>query len=169
MKFAAYLLTAIMIGAVSGQAIGADNSTSAEGAPEEFVWFNGDNDQTSASLIFGSRESAEDISVAFTCTRGSGTIRLFVAETGETLKPGQKVSVTLTAGTGKVDAEGEVVPNEMAGGTSSNVDLPASAPVFATMTEAAGTLEIAVADAEISLPLKGIGTKATDLAAVCRK
>lgn len=167
------LLAAVFAGAIAGHAIGAEEPAAAGAnsgeASVEYVWFNGDDDAKSASLLYGNRESAEDLTLALNCKRGSGTVKLFAAETGEKLKRGQKTSLTLSAGTVKATANGKALPNEMAGGTSTEATLPASEPIFAAMTEAAGTLEIAVADMKIAVPLKGIGTKAADFAAACRK
>jgi hypothetical protein len=169
------LLAAMTLGLIAGHAFSADAPSPAAPEPVDsdeappYVWFNGVTDATHSSLVYGSQESAEDTALSLICTRGSGTVSLFFAESGDKLKAGQQVNLTVSAGTAKLTVKGKTTANEMAGGTSTEAELSADAPLFTAMTETAGLLELDVEGTKGTVPLSGIGTKASEFAAACRK
>jgi hypothetical protein len=118
-------------------------------------------------LAFGS-DSAEDTPVVFDCKAGTGTVRVFVAETDAALKANQKLIATFVAGATTSKVAGRTVANEDAGIPSFQGTLPATDPLFAAFS-AADDLSIQVGAAYQDVPLQLIGEHATEFAGLCRR
>jgi hypothetical protein len=134
--------------------------------PEDRSWRLSEADGR-AILAFGS-DNAEDTPVVFDCKAGSGTVRVFVAETDAALKANQKLVATFVAGAATSKVPGRTVANEDAGIPSFRGTLPATDPLFAAFS-AADDLSIQVGAAHQDVPLQLIGEHATEFAGLCRR
>src|SRR5262249_55921665 len=82
--------------------------------PEEKPEWRLDKDGNQSFLNYGT-DNAEELVISFSCKPGSKTIHIFIAETGEDLKPRKPLTASLTAGTVTSKVPGRTLPNELAG------------------------------------------------------
>ena len=124
------------------------------------------NDKDQATLRYG--DDSEESVVVFSCKPRSNAVRLFVGETDASLKPNEKTTAAISAGSQKATVRGRTVPNELAGVPSFMGGLEASDPLFAALT-GSDNLVIKVAKSRTVVPLKSIGSKGADFIKACRK
>jgi len=124
------------------------------------------SEKDQASLRYG--DDSEESVVVFSCKPRSDAVRVFVGETDASLKPNEKATAAISAGSQKATVRGRTVPNELAGVPSFMGSLEASDPLFAALT-GSDNLVIKVAKARTVVPLKGIGSKGADFIKACRK
>jgi len=124
------------------------------------------NDRVQATLRYG--DDSEESVVVFSCKPRSDAVRIFVGETDASLKPNEKATAQVSAGSLKTTVRGRTVPNELAGVPSFMGGLSAADPLFAALT-GSDNLVIKVAKARTVVPLKGIGGKGADFIKACRK
>jgi hypothetical protein len=124
------------------------------------------NEKDQATLRYG--DDSEESVVVFSCKPRSDAVRIFVGETDASLKPNEKTTAQVSAGSQKTTVRGRTVPNELAGVPSFMGGLEASDPLFAALT-GSGDLVIKVAKSRTVVPLKSIGSKAADFSKACRK
>lgn len=116
----------------------------------EWIFDTGDED---AYLVFGVPET-DDAGVSFGCTLQSGEIRVFVPETGDELKPDQKIPLTIIVGGKTFTFGGVTTPNEMSGTTSAEAEIPAQDALFADLRKA-DRFELRAGTEENIYPLEG--------------
>jgi len=124
------------------------------------------NDKDQVTLRYG--DDSEESVVVFSCKPRSDAVRLFVGETDASLKPNEKATAAISAGSQKATVRGRTVPNELAGVPSFMGGLSAADPLFAALT-GSDNLVIKVAKARTVVPLKSIGSKGADFIKACRK
>jgi hypothetical protein len=120
-----------------------------------------------AILNYGTPES-DETTLTFSCIPRSGKVRLFVGETSDKLKPGDKAKAILAAGGVKTQAQGKILANEMAGVPSFEGVIDARDALFSALAPAE-TLAVAVGPSQTAVPLKGLGDKAARFAQSCAK
>lgn len=126
-----------------------------------------DTETSEAFLSYGT-DNAEELVISFSCKTGGGTIRIFIAETGEDLKPSQSITASLTAGAVTSKARGRTQPNELAGIPSFDGTLPAADPLFTALVKAE-RLVMTVGATSQEAPLQDLGDKADRFIRSCRK
>ncbi len=137
---------------------------------DQRVWTLGGLEEKNADSIYlgyGVPESDDSLG-SFTCTPGSGLVKIWIAETSAKLKAGGKTTAILSVGEKTAKVAGKLVPNEEAGVPSFEGSLPAKEPIFAAMTSGE-TLEIAVGGAKRTAPLANATEKFKKFAAACAK
>ncbi len=136
----------------------------------ERVWTLGGLEEKNADSIYlgyGVPETDDSLG-SFTCAPGSGLVKIWIAETSDKLKAGDKATANLSVGEKTAKVVGKLVPNEEAGAPSFEGRLPAKDPIFAAMTSGE-TLEIAVGGAKRTAPLANASEKFKKFAAACAK
>jgi hypothetical protein len=134
------------------------------------VWTLGgleEKDADSIYLGYGVPESDDSLG-SFTCAPGSGVVKIWIAETSDRLKAGDKATATLSVGQKTTKVAGKLVANEEAGAPSFEARLPAKDPIFAAMT-GGDTLNIAIGGAQRTAPLAEATEKFKKFAAACGK
>jgi len=124
------------------------------------------NEKDQATLRYG--DDSEESVIVFSCKPRSDAVRIFVGETGASLKPNEKTTASISAGNQKATVRGRTVPNELAGVPSFMGGLSAADPLFAALT-GSDNLVIKIAKARTVVPLKSIGSKGADFIKACRK
>jgi hypothetical protein len=158
MKFVAFAaLSAIAVIACSAQSLNA----------QQYKWQLIKDSDGEAMLSYGG-ESAEDMPIQLNCKRRSGVIKVFVAETSEALKPNRRIDATLAAGSVRSSVAGKTLPNEDAGVPSFQSTMQATDPLLDALA-GANSLSIDIGASHQQIPLKGIGDKSREFAALCRK
>jgi hypothetical protein len=137
----------------------------AEGDPGR-SWFAGASKED-AALTYGTPES-DDVVLTLNCVRGSGAVNIFIGETSEMFKPGQKTTVAFGVGAVKASFPGEFKVNEEAGVPSLEARAQAAAPVFAAMNDRE-TIALAIGAWNLKVPLKGVGAKAAEFVKACSR
>lgn len=134
------------------------------------VWILGgleEKDADSIYLGYGTPESDDSVA-SFTCAPGSGVVKIWIAETSDKLKAGDKATATLSVGPKTAKVAGKLVANEEAGVPSFEGRLPAKDPIFAVMA-GGETLDIAIGGAQRTAPLADATEKFKKFAAACAK
>ncbi|TLG78736.1 hypothetical protein [Methylocystis sp. B8] len=134
------------------------------------VWTLGgleDKDADSIYLGYGVPESDDSLG-SFTCAPGSGVVKIWVAETSDKLKAGDKATATLSVGQKTAKVAGKLVPNEEAGVPSFEASLQTKDPIFAAMTSGE-TLNISIGGAQRTAPLADAAEKFKKFTAACAK
>ena len=102
---------------------------------DQRVWTLGGLEEKNADSIYlgyGVPESDDSLG-SFTCAPGSGLVKIWIAETSDKLKAGDKATAILSVGEKTAKVAGKLVPNEEAGVPSFEGRLPAKDPIFAAM------------------------------------
>lgn len=144
--------------------------SAARAEPDARAWILGgleDKNADSIYLGYGTPESDDSV-VSFTCAPESGVAKIWISETSDKLKAGEKATALLAVGGTKAKAAGKLMPNEEAGVPSFEGRLPAKDPIFAAMA-AGETLDLSVGAAKHSAPLAGASDKFQKFAAACAK
>jgi hypothetical protein len=134
------------------------------------VWTLGgleEKDADSIYLGYGVPESDDSLG-SFTCAPGSGVVKIWIAETSDKLKAGDKATAIISVGDKKSKVAGKLIPNEEAGVPSFEGSLPAKDPIFAAMSNGE-TLNIAIGGAQRTAPLADATEKFKKFAAACAK
>jgi hypothetical protein len=134
------------------------------------VWTLGgleEKDADSIYLGYGVPESDDSLG-SFTCAPGSGVVKIWIAETSDKLKAGDKATAVLSVGQKTAKVAGKLVPNEEAGVPSFEGSLQAKEPIFAAMTNGE-TLNISIGGAQRTAPLADAADKFKKFAAACAK
>jgi len=134
------------------------------------VWTLGgleEKDADSIYLGYGTPESDDSLG-SFTCAPGSGVVKIWVAETSDKLKAGDKATAVLSVGQKTAKVAGKLVPNEEAGVPSFEGSFQAKEPIFAAMTSGE-TLSISIGGAQRTAPLAEAAEKFKKFAAACAK
>jgi len=134
------------------------------------VWTLGgleEKDADSIYLGYGVPETDDSLG-SFTCAPGSGSVKVWIAETSDKLKAGDKATATLSVGQKTAKVAGKLIPNEEAGVPSFEGRLPAKDPIFSAMT-GGETLDIAIGGAQRTAPLADAAEKFRKFAAACAK
>lgn len=134
------------------------------------VWTLGgleEKDADSIYLGYGVPESDDSLG-SFTCAPGSGVVKIWVAETSDKLKAGDKATATLSVGQKTAKVAGKLVPNEEAGVPSFEASLQTKDPIFAAMTSGE-TLNISIGGAQRTAPLADAVEKFKKFTAACAK
>jgi hypothetical protein len=134
------------------------------------VWTLGgleEKDADSIYLGYGVPESDDSLG-SFTCAPGSGVVKIWIAETSDKLKAGDKAAAIFSVGDKKSKVAGKLIPNEEAGVPSFEGSLPAKDPIFAAMA-GGDTLNIAIGGAQRTAPLADATEKFKKFAAACAK
>jgi hypothetical protein len=137
---------------------------------DQRVWTLGgleEKDADSIYLGYGTPESDDSLG-SFTCAPGSGVVKIWIAETSEKLKAGDKATASLSVGQKTAKVAGKLVPNEEAGVPSFEGSLQAKDPIFAAMTSG-GTLNVSIGGAQRTAPLADATEKFKKFAAACAK
>ncbi|KAF0124274.1 MAG: hypothetical protein FD148_2517, partial [Methylocystaceae bacterium] len=98
---------------------------------DQRVWTLGgleDKNADSIYLGYGVPESDDSLG-SFTCTPGSGLVKIWIAETSAKLKAGGKTTAILSVGEKTAKVAGKLVPNEEAGVPSFEGSLTAKEPI----------------------------------------
>lgn len=138
--------------------------------PNGRVWILGgleDKNADSIYLGYGTPESDDSV-VSFTCAPESGVMKIWISETSDKAKAGEKATALLAVGATKAKAAGKLMPNEEAGVPSFEGRLPAKDPIFTAMATGE-TLDLSVGSAKHSTPLAGDSDKFRKFAAACAK
>lgn len=106
-----------------------------------------------AYLVFGVPES-DDVGVSFGCTLQSGEIRIFIAETGDDLKPDDKIKLVIRIGGKDVAYDGITTPNELSATTSAEATIPANDALFQDLRKA-DRFTVKAGMEENTFPLEG--------------
>ncbi len=144
--------------------------SSAQAEPNARVWTLGGLEEKNADSIylgFGVPETDDSLG-SFTCKPGSGAVKIWIAETSDKLKAGEKATAILSVGETKAKVAGKLMPNEEAGVPSFEGSIAAKDPIFAAMV-GGDTLVVAVGPAKHDAPLTGAGEKFKKFAAACAK
>lgn len=149
----------------TGLAAASAKDSTKDAAKDAATWST-INGKDQATLRYG--DDSEESVVVFSCKPRSDAVRIFVGETDASLKPNEKATASIAAGSQKATVRGRTVPNELAGVPSFMGGLSASDPLFAALT-GSDNLVIKVAKARTVVPLKSIGSKAADFSKACRK
>jgi hypothetical protein len=112
--------------------------------------------------------NAEDTPIAFSCKAGRGLVNVWINETGKGVRPGRSMIASLTAGRTTSKVRGKTLPNEEAGTPSFEGTLPASDPLFATLSKERA-LVFVVGPSRGQVPLRDIGDKADRFSRLCQK
>lgn len=134
------------------------------------VWTLGgleEKDADSIYLGYGVPESDDSLG-SFTCAPGSGVVKIWVAETSDKLKAGDKTTAILSVGQKTAKVAGKLVPNEEAGVPSFEGSLQVKDPIFAAMTSGE-TLNISIGGAQHTAPLADAADKFKKFTAACAK
>jgi hypothetical protein len=134
------------------------------------VWTLGgleEKDADSIYLGYGVPESDDSLG-SFTCAPGSGIVKIWVAETSDKLKAGDKAAAILSVGQKTAKVAGKLVPNEEAGVPSFEASLQVKDPIFAAMTSGE-TLSISIGGAQRTAPLADAAEKFKKFTAACAK
>jgi hypothetical protein len=137
---------------------------------DQRVWTLGGLEEKNADSIYlgyGVPESDDSLG-SFTCAPGSGSVKIWIAETSAKLKAGGKTTAILSVGDKMAKVAGKLLPNEEAGVPSFEGSLPAKDPIFAAMA-GGETLDIAVGGIKRSAPLADATEKFKKFAAACAK
>lgn len=137
---------------------------------DQRVWTLGgleDKNADSIYLGYGVPETDDSLG-SFTCAPGSGVVKIWIAETSDKLKPGNKATAILSVGEKTTKVAGRLAPNEEAGVPSFEGRLPAKDPIFAAMTSGE-TLGVAIGGAKRTAPLAAAAEKFKKFAAACAK
>jgi hypothetical protein len=110
----------------------------------------------------------EDTPIAFSCKAGRGLVNVWINETGKGVRPGRSMIASLTAGRTTSKVRGKTLPNEEAGTPSFEGTLPASDPLFATLSKER-VLVFVVGPSRGQVPLRDIGDKADRFSRLCQK
>jgi hypothetical protein len=113
-------------------------------------------------------DNAEDISIAFSCKAGRGSVEVFMAETSTGVKPRRSMTASLTAGGTTSKVRGKTLPNEEAGTPSFEGAMPANDTLFAALSKER-SLVIVVGPSRDQVPLREIGDKADRFSRSCQK
>jgi hypothetical protein len=136
-------------------------------------WF-GANAPGARSLFYGplpakgEAPNPETIQLLMRCAEKEKAIVLFVAETGDKLKPGANLSVVLTVGRVRSSALGRTKANQLAGVPSLRLTLPLGARVLAAMT-GGQLLTIRAGGWQRNVPLFGAHARVRRLVEACGK
>ncbi len=136
----------------------------------ERVWTLGgleEKDADSIYLGYGVPETDDSLG-SFTCAPGSGVVKIWIAETSDKLKAGEKATAILSVGQKTAKVAGKLVPNEEAGAPSFEGRLTAKDPIFAAMTSGE-TLNITIGGAQRTAPLADATEKFKKFTAACAK
>jgi len=90
-------------------------------------------DEPTATLTLGEPEGEESTAI-FSCKAQSGRIVIFIGETDARLKPGRKIAATLSAETARLQIEGKLLANELAGVPSFEGEAAAADPFWEKVT-----------------------------------
>lgn len=139
------------------------SAASAQPQPKSKWTMNSDSKQV--SLIYG--DDLEESDLIFSCKPRSNSVRIFVGETDASIKPNQKLTASMSAGSATASVAGKTIPNELAGVPSFTGDLAATDPLFDALASAPA-IAIKVAKTAKSIPLKTMGNKAAAFTKACR-
>lgn len=162
-----YLAGAMVCGALAVATVG---TAPIARAADERVWtLGGIEDKNADSIYLGYGVPETDDSFgSFTCKPGGGSVKVWIAETNQKLKPGKPATAVLSAGGVKTRVAGKLMPNEEAGVPSFEGSFKANDPIFAQMLNG-GTLEVVVGPSKQTAPLSGAAEKFKKFAAACVK
>jgi hypothetical protein len=124
-------------------------------------------DQDQPRLEYGT-DNPEDTPIAFSCKAGRGLVDVWINETGRGVKPRRSITASLTAGRTTSKVRGKTLPNEEAGTPSFDGTMPASDPLFATLSKER-ILVFVVGPLRHQVPLRDIGDKADRFSRLCQK
>jgi hypothetical protein len=124
------------------------------------------SDSKEVSLVYG--DDSEESDLIFSCKPRSNSVHIFIGETDASLKPNQKATASLSAGSASASISGKTIANELAGVPSFIGELSATDPLFDALT-GAPAIAIKVAKTAKSIPLKTMGSKAAAFGRACRK
>lgn len=124
------------------------------------------SDSKEVTLVYG--DDSEESDLVFSCKPRSNSVQIFAGETDASLKPNQKATASLSAGSASASISGKTIPNELAGVPSFVGELSATDPLFDALA-GAPAIVIKVAKTAKSIPLKTMGSKAAAFGKACRK
>ena len=142
-----------------------DAHTSLRAGDSEKRTWRLDADQT--RLEYGT-DNPEDTPIAFSCKPGRGPVDVWINETGKGVKANRSMVASLTAGRTTSKVRGKTLINEEAGSPSFQGTLPASDPLFATLSKER-TLVLVVGPSRDQVSLRDIGNKADRFSRLCQK
>jgi hypothetical protein len=134
------------------------------------TYYNGEGDgnvKNEAALSYGVPDSEETV-LSMRCVEHSGELSIFISDTSDTFKPGQKTTVSFSVGVVKASFPGEILANEMSGIPSAEVKAPVADPVFQAVKDTE-RLTIAINTWSNSVPLKGASAKMAEFITACSK
>ena len=91
-------------------------------------------EQGEPRLEYGT-DNPEDTPIAFSCKPGRGPVDVWINETGKGVNANRSMVASLTAGRTTSKVRGKTLTNEEAGSPSFQGTLPASDPLFATLSK----------------------------------
>ena len=138
--------------------------TATAAAAQEREWAFVTNDDQ-AWLGFGVPES-DDAGIVFSCTMGTGAIKIYVPESRKILTPGSKANVSFMAGGQAFTYSAAILANEQAGIASLEADAAPGDPLFAAL-QAADRFALSIAGEDDMFPLAG--SDFASLLSACRK
>lgn len=109
------------------------------------------------SILSYSQPESDDVFITFSCSEGSGAVTVFFAASSESVKTGETLDFSLTAGTAKAALRGGASQNMMDGVPSLNAFLGATDPIFAALAAGKGALTVAFKGEKHSVPLRSMG------------
>jgi hypothetical protein len=119
----------------------------------------------------GEAPNPETIQLNLGCTKGSGVVKIFVAESSTALVPGRTVQLTLAAAGIVTSVQAKVLPNQLAGVPSLQATLPAGSAVFDVLARLGragrGTLRLTAAAWSARFPLETMGLQADSFFRAC--
>ena len=124
-------------------------------------------EQGEPRLEYGT-DNPEDTPIAFSCKPGRGPVDVWINETGKGVKANRSMVASLTAGRTTSKVRGKTLINEEAGSPSFQGTLPASDPLFATLSKER-TLVLVVGPSRDQVPLRDIGNQADRFSRLCQK
>lgn len=125
------------------------------------------NDAKEHMLAYGT-DNVEDTPISFSCTAGKGTVEVWINETDHSVKANRSMTASLIAGATTAKVKGKTLPNEEAGTPSFGGTIPASDPLFATLSKEQ-KLVFVVGRSRSDVPLTDIGDKADRFIRLCQK
>lgn len=142
-------------------------ANSSQAQPEGKPAWRLDTEASQSFLSYGT-DNAEEIVISFSCKTGGGAIRIFIAETGEDLKPNRPITASLAAGAVTSKSRGRTQPNELAGIPSFDGTLRAADPLFTALAKTE-RLVMTVGATSQEVPLQDLGDRAGRFIRSCQK
>jgi hypothetical protein len=164
MKFMRKTTAFVFAGASFAAAVYAAAATE---ATTSRIWTSDSLKNGNFNLSYATPDS-DDVGVVMTCAPGQGTVNVFLSETSDKFKAGEKATAVLSAGPARLSFPVTFEPNEEAGVPSAEGDAPLNHPFFSQL-KGAGKLTIAINGWTGSFPLKGVDEEAAKFIPACSK
>ena len=134
--------------------------------PEKPMWWA--SEESGDQMLSYGTDNVEDVPISFACTPGKGIVNVWINETDRSVKANRSMTASLIAGATTAKVKGKTMPNEEAGTPSFEGTMPASDPLFATLSKEQ-KLVFMVGKSRSDVPLKDIGDKADKFIRLCQK